>query len=208
MDGRAMPQRAGQSHDALCAGKERGRGLRLGLQPARALRPVPDRASHSAHRDMTMPCNSAWGCLLSGGLLVCGTLASAATEGNGGGANTIFHATAHDALYDIAFEGRNGIAVGAFGIVLTSEDGGSTWLRQWTAPDALALLGVAMRAGKCVIVGQMGSVFTADGCRQWKPAAAVTKARLGSGSVNRRGGAYAGRGVGAVVQSRVRGQHW
>jgi len=146
--------------------------------------------------------------LLSGGLLVCGTLASAATEGNGGDANTIFHATAHDALYDIAFEGRNGIAVGAFGIVLTSEDGGSTWLRQWTAPDALALLGVSMRAGKCVIVGQMGSVFTADGCRQWKPAASVTKARLVSVSVNGRGEAYAVGAFGTILKSADWGNTW
>ena len=157
---------------------------------------------------MTMSCNSAWGCLLSGALLVCGTVASAATEGNGGDANTIFHATAHDALYDIAFEGRNGIAVGAFGIVLTSEDGGSTWLRQWTAPDALALLGVAMRAGKCVIVGQMGSVFAADGCRQWKRAAAVTKARLVSVSVNGRGEAYAVGAFGTILKSADWGNTW
>src|SRR6266481_3650652 len=157
---------------------------------------------------MTMSCNSAWGCLLSGALLVCGTVASAATEGNGGDANTIFHATAHDALYDIAFEGRNGIAVGAFGIVLTSEDGGSTWLRQWAAPNAIALLGVAMRAGKCVIVGQMGSVFTADDCRQWKPATTGIKARLVSVSVNGRGDAYAVGAFGTILKSADWGNTW
>ena len=152
---------------------------------------------------------SIWGSLLSGVLLVCGSVhAAAAMAGESGDIKLIFHATAHDALYDIAFEGRNGIAVGAFGIVLTSEDGGSTWLRQWTAPDAIALLGVAMRAGKCVIVGQMGSVFAADGCRQWKPAAAVTKARLVSVSVNGRGEAYAVGAFGTILKSADWGNTW
>jgi len=158
---------------------------------------------------MTMSRSSTWGGALLGALLVCGSVhAEAATAGDSGDVKLVFHATAHDALYDIAFEGRNGIAVGAFGIVLTSEDGGSTWTRQWTAPNGLALLGAAMHGGKCVIVGQMGTVFAADDCRQWKPAATGTKARLVSVAVNGHGHAYAVGAFGTVLKSSDWGNTW
>jgi photosystem II stability/assembly factor-like uncharacterized protein len=142
-------------------------------------------------------------------VLVClGSAARAAVPADGGQAKLILHGTAHDALYDIAFEGHNGIAVGAFGAVFTTEDGGLTWIRQAAVPTELALLGVAIRQGRCVIVGQMGLSLSAPDCRQWKSTPPVTQARLISVSVNSSGNAYAVGAFGTILRSTDWGQTW
>jgi photosystem II stability/assembly factor-like uncharacterized protein len=151
-------------------------------------------------------CISARKCVL---VLVClGSAARAGVPVDGGSAKLILHGTAHDALYDIAFEGRNGIAVGAFGAVLTTEDGGLTWIRQTSAPTELALLGVAIRQGRCVIVGQTGLSLSAPDCKQWRSTPPVTQARLISVSVNSRGDAYAVGAFGTILRSTDWGQTW
>ena len=73
--------------------------------------------------------------------------------------------TPHDALFDVAFDGARGIAVGAFGSVLESAEGGATWQSQPSLPTAnLALMSVAMRGGKCLTVGQSGGSRICDRC--------------------------------------------
>lgn len=118
------------------------------------------------------------------------------------------HGTAHDALYDLAFEGGSGIAVGAFGSVLVSADGGRLWAEQWTSPRREALLGVARRAGHCVIVGQMGAIYSAADCLKWRAAPAVTTARLTAVAMNRDGIAYAVGAFGSVLKSSDWGASW
>jgi photosystem II stability/assembly factor-like uncharacterized protein len=152
---------------------------------------------------------SAAGRFLAGFLLVClGAAARAALPTAGGKVEVILHGTAHDALYDIAFEGRKGIAVGAFGTVLTTGDGGATWAAQSPAPTGLALFGVAVRDGRCVIVGQTGIAFAADDCKQWKLSPPVTKARLSSVSLNRNGHACAVGSFGTILSSSDWGKTW
>ncbi|HJV27697.1 MAG TPA: YCF48-related protein [Aromatoleum sp.] len=120
----------------------------------------------------------------------------------------IRNGAAHDALFDLAFEGRQGIAVGAFGTILASEDGGANW-RSLPAPAKTpVLLGVAMRAGRCLAVGQMGAVLAADDCRQWKNVASGNSSRLMAVSLNRDGLAYAVGAFGTVLRSGDGGLSW
>lgn len=135
-------------------------------------------------------------------------LAGAATAAPSAAATLVRHGTAHDALYDLAFEGGSGIAVGAFGAVLVSADGGRLWAEQWTSPRREALLGVARRAGHCVIVGQMGAIYSAADCRQWRAAPPVTTARLTAVAMNRDGLAYAVGAFGSVLRSSDWGVSW
>jgi photosystem II stability/assembly factor-like uncharacterized protein len=150
------------------------------------------------------------GPLLTGLLLACLAAATtAAPVATGEGVKALLlSGTAHDALYDVAFEGRSGIAVGAFGAVLTTGDGGATWSKQSPAPTKLALLGVAMRGGKCVMVGQMGAVFAAEDCRHWEASPAVTKSRLNAVSTNLSGRACAVGAFGTVLASSDWGRTW
>jgi photosystem II stability/assembly factor-like uncharacterized protein len=143
-------------------------------------------------------------------LVAClGTSTSAAAGGEGEGVKALLlSGTAHDALYDIAFEASNGMAVGAFGTILTTADGGTAWARQSPAPTPLALLGVAMRGGKCVVVGQMGAIFAAEDCRHWQRTSPVTKARLNAVSLNRSGRVCAVGAFGTILSSFDSGTTW
>lgn len=118
------------------------------------------------------------------------------------------HGTAHDALYDMAFEAQHGVAVGAFGAVLATQDGGATWAVQKAPLGKLALLSVAIKAGKCIAVGQTGTIFTADDCQTWTPAVSGTKSRLLAVDVNALGVAYAVGGFGTVLRSGDWGKTW
>ncbi|WP_421881023.1 photosystem II stability/assembly factor-like protein [Methylibium sp.] len=139
-------------------------------------------------------------------LLASGSVSMAAPPS--GGAKLIRQGTAHDALYDVAFEGERGIAVGAFGRVLVTTDGGTTWQVQRFPLKHLALMAVAMREGRCIAVGQTGIVFTAADCRNWELVLPLTKARLLAVAVNRQGVAYAVGAFGTILKSSDWGQSW
>ncbi len=132
----------------------------------------------------------------------------AAQAGAAAPIKVIRQGSAHEALYDLAFEGVKGTAVGAFGTVLSTEDGGRTWGAAWSAPGREALFGVARRAGHCVLVGQNGAVIHADDCLRWAPAVKVTTARLMAVGMNRAGTAYAVGAFGAVLKSNDWGARW
>lgn len=116
--------------------------------------------------------------------------------------------TRHDGLYDIAFEGEKGIAVGALGSVLVTADGGKTWAPQAFPMSNLALLSVTMRGGKCIAVGQVGMVYTADDCKTWKLSPSATKSRLLAVGVNSQGLAYAVGAFGTILKSPDWGKTW
>ena len=154
-------------------------------------------------------------------MLVCGGMASApsiaaggatapaaAAQPGAGPVKQIRRGTAHDALYDVAFEGQRGVAVGAFGTVLATADGGSTWERQAFPMSNLALMSVAMREGKCIAVGQVGLAYTSDDCKSWKAVPTGTKSRLLSVDMNRQGLAYAIGGFGTILRSTDWGKTW
>lgn len=120
----------------------------------------------------------------------------------------IRHGTPHDVLYDVAFEGRHGIAVGAFGSVLASADGGATWERQTFPMNHLALLSVAMREGHCIAVGQTGLIYTSEDCKTWRVVPSPVKTRLLSVAMNRHGTAYAAGAFGTLLRSSDWGRTW
>lgn len=115
---------------------------------------------------------------------------------------------AHDALFDLAFDGRQGIAVGAFGTILGSDDGGANWSALAVPPKTPVLLGAAIRGGHCLAVGQLGTILAADDCRQWRTVAPAGNARLMAVSLNGRGQAYAVGAFGTVLRSTDGGHAW
>ena len=124
-------------------------------------------------------------------------------------ARLLRHGTPHEALFDIAFDGPRGIAVGTFGTLLSSADGGATWVRESLAPaNNLALLSVAIVGAHCVVVGQSGLVFIADDCKTWKAVAPIVPARLLSVAMNAQGVAYAVGGFGTILRSADWGKTW
>lgn len=120
----------------------------------------------------------------------------------------LFHGGTHDMLYGLSMDGRNGLAVGDFGLVLETGDGGKSWSRQAKAPTSMGLFAVARKAGHCIAAGQQGQIFTADDCRQWRPAAAASKARILSVALNDSGMAYAAGAFGTVLKSADWGKSW
>ncbi|MBN9206973.1 WD40/YVTN/BNR-like repeat-containing protein [Methylibium petroleiphilum] len=148
--------------------------------------------------------------LLCGGpaATVAQTAAAAAAAPAAAGVKQIRHGTHHDALYDVVFEGERGIAVGAFGSVLVTADGGATWQVQPFPMKHLALMSVAMHEGRCIAVGQTGLVYAAEDCKTWKAAPSMTKSRLLAVGVNRHGVAYAVGAFGTILKSADWGRSW
>lgn len=124
------------------------------------------------------------------------------------GVRVIRHGSAHEFLFDLAFDGARGVAAGGFGTLLASADGGATWQGQASPPATPALLGVAVRAGRCLAVGQMGAILVADDCARWQPVAPLTDARLMAVSLNARGRAVAVGAFGTVLHSADGGHNW
>lgn len=117
-------------------------------------------------------------------------------------------ATPHDAIYDVAFDGDQGVAVGAYGLVMNSKDGGVTW-EKGTSPanNGLALLGVAARDGRRMAVGQQGSAFRFESDK-WTALTTGTEERLLTVALGKDGLVVAGGGFGALLVSQDNGASW
>lgn len=115
--------------------------------------------------------------------------------------------TAHQAYFSVAVSGRHGVAVGEWGAVATSDDGGKTWTTTHV-PTRLALLGVAVAGSHEIAVGQEGLILLREGKGGWRQIASGTKERLLSVSVNTQGQAVVGGAFGTVLYSADWGQHW
>jgi len=135
-------------------------------------------------------------------------VAGGAVAGDFGKPVSVFHGGPHDMLYDVSLDGPNGIAVGDFGLVVESGDGGKTWMRQAKAPTDLGLLAVTRKMGRCIAAGQQGLIVTADDCQQWHVAASATHARILAVDVNASGISYAVGGFGTVLKSGDWGKTW
>ena len=114
---------------------------------------------------------------------------------------------AHDALYDVCFDARGGIAVGAAGVILESDVNGTGWTPATAQPTALALLGVACGEGRRIAVGQLGELFIDEGSG-WRAVATGTEQRLLAVAINRSGVAVAVGGFGSVLVSHDAGETW
>ena len=143
-------------------------------------------------------------------LTVCIALAvgSGAAWSAGVEPQAIWHGIAHDMLYGISLEGQNGIAVGDFGLILETADGGLSWAKQAQSATTLGLFGVVRKQGHCIAGGQSGVILSAADCKQWTLAAPATKARILALAVNGSGTAYAVGGFGTLLKSADWGKSW
>ncbi|HSW12116.1 MAG TPA: YCF48-related protein [Solimonas sp.] len=113
----------------------------------------------------------------------------------------------HQALFDLSFDGGNGVAVGAGGQIVVSRDSGKSWTPE-KSPSPLSLLGVARRGSRVVAVGQMGLVLLRDSAGQWKQVKTATTERLMAIDMNSRGQAVAVGSFGTVLRSGDGGASW
>lgn len=120
----------------------------------------------------------------------------------------VSHGIAHDMLYALSLEGRNGIAVGDAGLILETSDGGTKWSRQAKPATDRGLFGVVRKQGRCIATGQQGLIMASSDCRDWKSSVAVTKARILAVDVNSSGTAYAVGGFGTLLKSMDWGSSW
>jgi photosystem II stability/assembly factor-like uncharacterized protein len=120
---------------------------------------------------------------------------------------TIVEDIPHSALFGLSFDQGKGVAVGAGGDIMTSEDGGVTWKHNAEAPTSLALLSVSRRGSHVVAVGQAGVVAVMDNGK-WKTATSGVTARLLSVEVNSSGLAIAGGEFGTLLKSTDGGNTW
>ena len=147
----------------------------------------------------------AWGLALAA---VGGAATQAKTTVGAPTLGAVFQGTVHDTLYAVSFDGRKGIAVGDFGLVIESADGGASWQRQDRAPTDRALLTVVRKGGRCLAGGQEGLLLYADDCRDWHKAATPTAARIMAIDTGTDGNAYAVGGFGTVLKSADGGKSW
>ncbi len=122
--------------------------------------------------------------------------------------NEIYSGVAHDALYSIDFDEKFGIAVGAAGLVLKSDDGGDTWIKLSPAITEMALLDVITNRGKSIIVGQMGGIFVSSDNSKWTKVESHTDSRLMSVDMNDSGFAVTVGGFGTILFSTDYGYTW
>lgn len=114
----------------------------------------------------------------------------------------------HDFLYGMSFEGVKGVAVGNYGLLLTSADGGGNWNKVESPLKKQGLLSVVRAGGKCLASGLQGSVIRSDDCVNWESVKPITDARLLAIHTNSRGQAYAVGSFGTVIRSLDWGKTW
>lgn len=120
----------------------------------------------------------------------------------------VFHGTAHDMLYDVTFDGKNGLAVGNFGLIVETADGGATWTAQDGVPTDLALLAVVRSGNHCITAGQAGTVLVSSDCKHWTLGHLTGDPRVLDMALTANGTAYAVGGFGTVLKSTDWGQTW
>ncbi|MCZ0944924.1 MAG: YCF48-related protein [Gammaproteobacteria bacterium] len=113
----------------------------------------------------------------------------------------------HDALYDLAFVGPTGLAVGHHGLLLLSEDGGEAWRAIEPISEA-AMLAVDANQERVVVVGQQGRIFSGTDASTLSAVESPTTERLLSVALHESGLAVAVGGFGAVVISEDGGATW
>ncbi len=117
--------------------------------------------------------------------------------------------TVHRPLYGIDFHQdlQRGIAVGARGTVVTSDDGGRSWAAdQLETP--LSLIDVAVQGDRRLTVGQMGGIWVSDSGEPWRAVESGTEERLMSVDLNAAGLAIAVGSFDLILLSYDGGETW
>jgi len=113
----------------------------------------------------------------------------------------------HDALFAIDMKGPWGLAVGNFGLMLETKDGGAKW-ETLPAKTTLGLLGVKRAGDHQVVVGQQGLVLTRSGDGEWQEVKSGFDKRLLNVDMNDAGLAVTVGEFGFVGRSKDFGVTW
>ena len=113
----------------------------------------------------------------------------------------------HDALFDIEIEGKTGLAVGSFGALLSTADGGATW-RSEDDLGEIALTALALSAERSLVVGQRGAIFLGGESGGFTSVDSGTTERLLGVDLHQSGLAVAVGGFGTLLVSADSGQSW
>ena len=113
----------------------------------------------------------------------------------------------HDSLFALDMKGEWGMAVGNFGLMLETKDGGAKW-ETVPAKTSLALLGVKRSGDHQVVVGQQGLVMTRTGDGEWQDVKSGLDKRLLNVDMNEAGLTIAVGEFGYVARSKDFGATW
>lgn len=114
---------------------------------------------------------------------------------------------AHEALFAVAFDGGRGLAGGAGGQLLVTDDGGKTWKPE-TSPTPLGIMAVAIRGQRRLIAAQMGQIFADDGSGEWVKADSGSSERAMGVAINADGVALVVGAFGMFARSTDGGRNW
>jgi photosystem II stability/assembly factor-like uncharacterized protein len=113
----------------------------------------------------------------------------------------------HDALFALEMSGQWGLAVGNFGLMLETQDGGKTWEVQKPLTE-LALLGIKRAGEHQIMVGQQGLILTRSGDGEWQQVQSGFTQRLLNVGMNDAGLAFVVGEFGFIGRSRDFGATW
>ena len=113
----------------------------------------------------------------------------------------------HDSLFALDMRGEWGMAVGNFGLMLETKDGGAKW-EALPVKTSLALLGVKRAGDHQVVVGQQGLVMTRSGDGEWQDVKSGLDKRLLNVDMNEAGLTIAVGEFGYVARSKDFGATW
>lgn len=128
-------------------------------------------------------------------------------DGESGILDVVHQGIAHDALYDVCFNGQSGLAVGVAGTVLATENAGATWQKEPSGIKA-ALLGVSCGNSFSLAVGQGGVIMRKADGGEWSSVDSGTDQRILSVDADKSGFAMAVGGFGTVLKSTDNGLNW
>ena len=83
----------------------------------------------------------------------------------------------HDALYALEMDGDWGLAVGNFGLMLETSDGGASW-KELPSMTTKALLGISKSGEEVLVSGQQGLLLKRDNSGDWSMMESGLEARL------------------------------
>ncbi len=132
-----------------------------------------------------------------------------AQEANGpeAGIEVIRSGIEHDALYGLEMTGEWGMAVGNFGLMIETTDGGLNWAVS-PPKTTLALLGITHAGNRQIIVGQKGFVMVRAEGEEWREIDSGIEARLLNVAMNPSGFAMVVGEFGFLARSRDHGETW